>query len=1609
MAVKRRLTGYSGMRLDWPHVRSIESSTTHDFDDLLRGLVTGLNRPYLIRGMNIRIPPTSIAASSLTVGVADSAVLHSSASEAGTILAVPAGTPDEILNSVSNAHVVGSFQNGAVGGLPQVNYVALDYQRISDPGSVDNTAGWSASQKLEFQRTARIGKILDYKFIISASGFAGMLPLWIIGVDSNGSTAFITNAPNNLFRLGSGGSDPDPQYVYDWGSLNNVMGVSPRQEWINPTITAGTSNPVTVIPGTVGVTADSFNFGDFAIGNLKDWMDAVMTRFREITGSQYWYMQGGSLNPLPSVTDLWWDSVGSVMTGTGQMSYNVILEATTPTDGWFQSQYSDPSILPGDSYIQGLTSGAKASITTFNATQLVVNSLSKNGFSFNEPLLNRRVYRPMYSQWALSNVASSGNLDGTSNPNWWLGRVRRKPLAPIGATPVAITSWASAARKTSVITGGNCVQNVTDSTYTITLSGPSPTFTVNQSVQITGAGLPVSIKNLYFKVRSVATHAITVAIDGLLTESFTAAGAVTDAFSVVTVLTAAHTFQPGDIVTVAGMSGGTYIPEGTVVVTDVPNNTHFSYYSSIIPDVTTGTGGTATPDTTIKLPYMPRFAITGAAQAAGPSTIVTLSIANQNFVTGQKILVSGLTVTSGTSPNGMQKVLTSSGSSVTFDPGVTLNGLAVGTAFAQPENDEIILTVSGASPDGYNVINYRAEVISATDMFYILSAYGSPAMPDASSAINLDGVVAVSTVKDPVRVSSLTPVDNGDGTTTITVITYVNHGVNPAFGVPFEIYGDSAITSMATIYANTDIGVTSPTEFTITFVGSATATSFVNTGLQNIFVQFSNNPYPGPVQWSSDIYVKGLVGDRYFVIPQTAVVDQAHSTPGANRFNINGLTGTAYLHDGEVAYIQLERNQSVSAGASFSTAGAGNPVVGAATPLDIHGNPLQSGDFVKFVQEDETAWMRISTVGSSFYLVDDHNQTPTLAHRPAAVGSLMYCKGTYDSITVLPHWQVDAGGDLYWLAVRRDNGSSLSRVYLKALELEAGEVRTINDNEMDNLIIYTGAGSESAVNPEYTAIDTTGSYQATQSLVIQTVDVPTRMVTFVSAPDLGFQKGDTFSQGYRTWTINQVVTAISVVIREDATTIALAAATYNRLNYAVADADNLTLAIRKEDRSLSQVNTAITRLAYDESAFVQMMTLHDVPSPAIRSGSFIYQGTLTAPTALAWVLHGSADISETIEGASINMPGGHSSLLPAHQSILIQHVSGTWATGASHPVYQNGSSVGTYTTSASFAAPAIQGSSAPGFTDGVELVLPPNRRAEVVTGGGGFVVFPTPMAYHASTSDALAGEELLVIVNDTIRQANVDYRETFGGPKGKILMLRTTPPNTRVRARIMASYGSALASKQAGVTLQSAYDASVAVSTPEIDTLTGRPLVFASPSSDPTRPVLNLTGVTSVIGTITGVTDGSFAIGSETVKPSQVWTNELDVKTHADHPGSSWRSFTCSALLNANNIITGSAIPLTDGMAYRIKVRATAQNSVASGNVTVGIASFTCEGTFYATAGVAYAAGSPITDVIGFVGDGASYALAFAISGNTVYAYAYPNGVWVDWVCGIDVQAVGPA
>lgn len=1612
MAIIRRLSGYSGMRIDWPHMRSIESSVSNDFDSLLRGLMTGLNKPYLVRGFKMKIPPGVSDAQSLQIEVADSVVLHSSATESGTILSVPAGTSDETLDS-NNAKIIGSFQNGVV------NYISLDYRRVTDTTTTDQTAGWSASQKLEFQRSVPIGKILQYRFIITTSGFSTNLPLYMVKTTSTGSVEYITKATPNLFRLGSGGSNPNPANLFQFGNLTNPQ-TGTRREWIDSSSASG--NPVTVIPGD---NASAFDLGDFSIKNFKDWMDAVMTRIREITGSNYWYTDGATPSGAVTLKNLWWDTVGSALTGVGSLSYNLILEASSPEIGYWQSLATDSTILPGDSYVEGFASRTKATLSRFNKNQLAINSLTSAAFSYGEELWNRRVFRPAASTYSLTDWE---NLSGSKT--WAV--LAKKPLVASGVVK-SVSSWSYE----------NVSSNSEDGLYysiiTITTTSPHG-FSVGDTVKVTGLSLTGSTQDTKFwpgysgSPVSAEIKKVLSPTEFVYYHSYEQDGVPSPSMGSIQLSTSAnsHPYIPSFKIT-----SWSYVGDSVTIIAE---NNNF-----VAPIYDTGvtvsgnyeiTGLTATSE--IKL----NMAVSGSGISAGSvvtkiisSTSVEISKpailslpAGTSLSFKDKIWVSGLS-SSTNPPNGIWNVesIGPGQDEVSFTASLIPTGTAILLSGAKAKPDIHVikaLSVSGSTTEQFNIVDLKSYCIDSTKIQYLIGPGGLPDLQDVTSGMILDGVVAQSTVRDPVVVSQI----ENTAANEITITTNTPHGYTTTAGpITFTVYGNSIDSAYIRTYSN--VGRTFIDAYNFKIFGSGVPFAgaepdYINTGLADpTFVVFQNNPYPGPVSWDSDMYVKGIIGDKYFRIPSTAIAyttaEDSDGSPIANQFNTNGETGTIYLQDGEVAYIELERDEYVSFEAIFTTSGAGSAVTSATPPLDKDGANLVAGDFIKFEDEDESKWVRIAgTPGTlittnSFNVVSDNGQSPSAVQRPAKSGKLVYCKGTYDKIYVRKHHLVEPSGNVYWLALRRDNQANTSKVYLKGLELEAGEVRQVEDNQSTNILQFIGAPNEGAVNPNYSVSDSTGDYQYVQELQISYKDPYTRMVTFAESTVRGIQKGDRirYSSGsdFYYYTVKQPVSSRSAIVIEDISTLPLSSTvSFYTENKNILDQDNLTKALRKEDRELGAIQTAYNRPVYDESIYVQKMNL--TGSGIIKSGSYIYLGSnQNNPDALAWVLHGTTSQLETIEGNN-TLPGGHSSI--GSTSILVHFIGNV---ADANRGFDNGMSIkqdGVLTGfsvnnpgDTAFLSPSIYGDISGG---GVEIVLPPNRRTQIR--GSEYVVWPAHSIYKQSSIDEVTGEDLLVIANDTIRQAGIDYEETFGGPKAKIKLKKTLPPNTRMRFRTLATFGSVLASKSSDISLQLAYNGGatiteatgIPVEISAYDILNGETALINRGS------ILINGGASAAGGIFNEISDKSFVIGSETDKPKEIWTGTDAVKTHDSHPGSALVRKTAAQVVTTADptVITGSEITIADQTAYRIKVSATARRS----DTSFGAASFTIEGTFYRDDSVVVgpqAAGDPISTINGAAGSGVAYAVAFGISGNDIVTVVYGDTAnTVQWVLSIEYQGV---
>jgi hypothetical protein len=254
MSVIRQANILGQQRIDVPHLRAIESSVCGDFD-LLAGTIIGGRAPLVVKGFTV-ISAGAVTADQLQIVVADSAAVHFLATESGSIFNVPPDRAAEKLNS-TNSRVFGTFVPGAT------NYVGVDFVRRTDDTTADLTMFMDATSEAEVPATVPLGRVLDYRIVISTRDFnslPGVCPIARVVTDVTNGVTSIEDARNLFCRLGSGGSNPDRKHFYPWPAG--------RKE---------------------STTGDVFAGGDKVLTSLKSWMDATMTRLWEVGGGEYWY------------------------------------------------------------------------------------------------------------------------------------------------------------------------------------------------------------------------------------------------------------------------------------------------------------------------------------------------------------------------------------------------------------------------------------------------------------------------------------------------------------------------------------------------------------------------------------------------------------------------------------------------------------------------------------------------------------------------------------------------------------------------------------------------------------------------------------------------------------------------------------------------------------------------------------------------------------------------------------------------------------------------------------------------------------------------------------------------------------------------------------------------------------------------------------------------------------------------------------------------------------------------------------------------------------------------------------------------------------------------
>lgn len=291
MSVKQRFNWLDNQRVDKPHLISVEDSIIFDFKTLLQSFQS--DTPYILRGFDIQNPGAAINAPAANLQIiVDSAVVWAPNQISGSYLRVNPGTPNETLNS-ANTKVIGAFTANAT------NYIALRLNRYTDSSTNDLVAIWDVDSAVEFTKTVPTGLVLTYEFVINTSGFGSNIPIASVTTDGSNNVVSIVNCKQGLFRLGTGGTNPNPNYQFNYS--------------------VATENPLTL--NTSGGPSP-FVGGDWELKTFKDWMNAVMTEIKNMKGSAFWYSSGSSSLSGVNLTNVWFDSVGSIISGVGRFIHS---------------------------------------------------------------------------------------------------------------------------------------------------------------------------------------------------------------------------------------------------------------------------------------------------------------------------------------------------------------------------------------------------------------------------------------------------------------------------------------------------------------------------------------------------------------------------------------------------------------------------------------------------------------------------------------------------------------------------------------------------------------------------------------------------------------------------------------------------------------------------------------------------------------------------------------------------------------------------------------------------------------------------------------------------------------------------------------------------------------------------------------------------------------------------------------------------------------------------------------------------------------------------------------------------------------------------------------
>lgn len=547
--VKRSGNWLSQLRLDTMHMRAIESAGRNDFDELLRSLVTGqgLDQSYVLRGFALNSAGAiGNSAKSLTVITADSAILHGASNTSGTFYLTQPSSPVETLDANVNPNVVGDFVPNTL------NYVSLDYVRQPDTSTSAPQAFWDPTNKVDFSQIAPLAETMTYRFVIQTGAFASnTLPLYTVLTGPANNVVEFSDERPRLFRLGKAGlGGQNPTYSYAW----------PQTRTENPSTASGAGqNP--------------FYGADKAIGNMKEFFDALMTEIKVIKGSAYWYTPGSTLVPDVNLSDLFADLAATVITGSGKF----VNSDTTPGELTWTSDLTLKNVMSNLEYVV-----PKGSVIIPNGYTAYIE-------------LERNVNFQPANNFVFTNGSTSVTA-GTTITGIVAGNYIKADTAPLSAWTKVQTVSGSNIVLASPYSGpdhiGSAVKAV--DTYTVQIAEPDQIPTSSDIFWIAhrrDSLAPAATLSSSVRVNDIATHTTT----------------------------GPHSFAAGEAVSISGVSSPSF--DGNYIILATPSATSFTVYND--GEDESATGGDVVTRSRIYLRGLGEISA-GEEQEIGDNTVLNI-------------------------------------------------------------------------------------------------------------------------------------------------------------------------------------------------------------------------------------------------------------------------------------------------------------------------------------------------------------------------------------------------------------------------------------------------------------------------------------------------------------------------------------------------------------------------------------------------------------------------------------------------------------------------------------------------------------------------------------------------------------------------------------------------------------------------------------------------------------------------------------------------------------------------------------------------------------------------------------------------------------------------